>query len=212
MNDEEQKNIWQGLKCLWQEQKPPGNPILTAGEQITAMRKKMAKMHQGLNKTDFWGSALYAVVTVPFIIYLFLFPNFVQRIGNVIIIGGMLFASWKSIRRRRSIPQPIADAPVMEWLKFDLAKVRQHAEDSRTLVWWYLLPFLIGVNVSTWGMKVDLMIKIPISVLAALIAGGTYWLNQRVWRNQWLPMQRELEALLNSGQPVTPPEPPKKTL
>jgi hypothetical protein len=34
------------------------------------------------------------------------------------------------------------------------------------------------------------------TVLVALIAGVTYWLNRRVWRKQWLPMQQELEALL----------------
>ena len=101
------------------------------------------------------------------------------------------------VRNRRSTPQPIADAPVMEWLKYDLAKVRQHAEDSRTLLWWYLLPFLIGMFASTWGMPVDLLtVKIPMTVLVALIAGVTYWLNQRVWRKQWVPMQQELEALL----------------
>jgi CubicO group peptidase (beta-lactamase class C family) len=211
MNDQEPKDRWQGLKCLWQEQKPSGGPALTAEEQIAVMRKKMAKVHRGLNKTDFWGAALFAVVTVPFIIYIFKTPYLVTRIGYLIIIGGMLFASWKSIRRRRSIPQPIADAPVMEWLTFDLAKVRQHAEDSRTLLWWYLLPFLVGTNVSTWGMKVDLLtVKIPVTVLVALIAGGTYWLNQRVWRKQWLPMQRELEALLNLDQPASPPQPTKK--
>ncbi|HKS38699.1 MAG TPA: serine hydrolase domain-containing protein [Verrucomicrobiae bacterium] len=213
MNDEEQKNLWQGLKCLWQEHKPSGDPTLAAGEQIAAMRKKMAKMHPGLNKTDFWGSALYAVVTVPFIVYVFTTPFFVTRIGYLILIGGGLFASWKTFRRRRSTPQPIADAPVLEWLKYDLAKVRQHAEDSRTLLWWYLLPFLIGMSVSTWGMPVDLLtVKVPMTVLAALIAGVTYWLNQRVWRNQWLPMQRELEALLAPDQPVLQPEPPKKNI
>ena len=101
----------------------------------------------------------------------------------------------------------------MEWLKYDLAKVRQHAEDSRTLLWWYLLPFLIGMNVSTWGMKVDLVtVKIPMTVLVALIAAATYWLNQRVRRNQWQPMQLELEALLNPGQSISQPEPSKKTL
>jgi hypothetical protein len=70
-------------------------------------------------------------------------------------------------------------------LKYDLAKVRQHSKDSRTLLWWYLLPFLVGMNVSTWGMKVDLLtVKIPMTVLVALIAGVTYWLNRRVWRKQ----------------------------
>ncbi|HWN95747.1 MAG TPA: hypothetical protein VNT99_11990 [Methylomirabilota bacterium] len=195
MNDEEQKNLWQGLRCLWQEQKPSADPTLTADEQIAAMRKKMAHLHQRLNKTDFVFLTLEAVIAVVFTIYVFTTPYFVTRIGYLILIGGGLFASWKTFRRRRSKPQPIADAPVMEWLKYDLVTVRQHAEESRTLLWWYLLPFLVGMGVSTWGMPVELMAKIGLSVITVLIAGVTYWLNQRVRRNQWLPMQQELEAL-----------------
>ena len=165
---------------------------MPADEQIAVMRKKMAKMHPRLNKTDFWGAALYALVTVPFIIYFFTTPNLVVRMGYLILIGGMLFASWKSIRRRRFLARPMADAPVMEWLKYDLAKVRQHAEDSRTLLWWYLLPFLIGMCVSTWGMRIELMARIGMTIMTVLFAAATYWLNRRVWRNQWVPIQREL--------------------
>jgi len=51
MNDQEPKDPWQALKCAWQEYKPSSDPTLTADEQIAAVRKKMAKMHQGLNKT-----------------------------------------------------------------------------------------------------------------------------------------------------------------
>jgi hypothetical protein len=57
------------------------------------------------------------------------------------------------------------------------------------------------MNVSTWGMKVDLLtVKIPMTVLVALIASVTYWLNRQVWHNQWLPMQQELEALLRAEE------------
>src|SRR5579864_56476 len=104
MNDQELKN-------LWQRQKPSGKPALMADEQIAAMRKKMAKMHRGLNTLDFWGLAANASVLIVFTIYFFTTPYFVTRIGTLIIIGGDLFASWKLIQRRRSTPQPIADAP-----------------------------------------------------------------------------------------------------
>jgi hypothetical protein len=127
-------------------------------------------------------------------------------------MGGALFASGKLIRRRRSTPQPIADAPVMEWLKYDLAKVHQHAEESRTVLRWSVLPFLIGTIVFLWGMPLSFPIKIGPSVLMALIAAVTYWLNQRVRRKQWLPLQQELQALLNFEQPVLQPEPPKKNI
>src|SRR5881394_1261655 len=205
MNDQE-------LKCLWRGQKLSGEPALTADEQIAAMRKKMAQLHRGLNTTDFLGLAGYAAVTVVFTIYFFTTPHFVARMGALILIGGDLFASWKIIQNRRSTPQPIADAPVMEWLKYDLAKVLQQAEQNRTVLWWYLLPFLIGTNVFFWGMPVELMARIGPSVLTALIAAVTYWLNQRVRRKQWLPLQQELEALLNFDQPVSQPEPPKKNV
>ena len=45
MNDEEQKNLWQSLKCAWQEHKP-GDPALTADQQIAAMRKKLLTLMQ----------------------------------------------------------------------------------------------------------------------------------------------------------------------
>ncbi|MGA2662814.1 MAG: hypothetical protein ABSH34_35485 [Verrucomicrobiota bacterium] len=197
MNDQEEKNLWQGLNCLWQGQKPSGGPTLTADEQIAAMRKKMAKLHRGLNKNDFWWLATEAVIIVVFTIYFFTTPHFVTRIGDLTIIGGGLLASWKIIQSRRSTPQPIADAPVMEWLKYDLARVRQQAELRGTLMWWFLLPFLIGTNLFFWGMPVSLSIKIGPSVLTVLITAVTYWLNQRVRRKQWLPLQQELEAILN---------------
>src|SRR5258708_3739485 len=148
MNDQE-------LKKLWQEQKSSGELALTADEQIAAMRKKMAKMHRGLNKTDFLGLAGYAAVIVVFTIYFFTTRYFVARIGTLIIIGGDLVASWKLIQRRRCTPQPIADAPVIEWLKYDLAKVHQHAEETRTVLWWSVLPFLIGTIAFLWGMPVS---------------------------------------------------------
>ncbi len=197
MNDQEEKNLWQGLKCLWQGQKPSGGPTLTDDEQIAAMRKKMAKLHRGLNKNDFWWLAAEAVIIVVFTIYFFTTPHFVTRIGDLTIIGGGLLASWKIIQSRRSTPQPIADAPVLEWLKYDLARVRQQAELRGTLMWWFLLPFLIGTNLFFWGMPVSFSIKIGPSVLTVLITAVTYWLNQRVQRKQWLPLQQELEAILN---------------
>src|SRR3989442_9922041 len=98
MNDQEQKNLWQGLKCLWQGQRPSGEPALTADEQIAAMRKKMAQLRRGLNKTDFMGLAGYGAVLVAFTIYFFTTRYLAARIGTLIIIGSDLFALWKIIK------------------------------------------------------------------------------------------------------------------
>lgn len=205
MNDEELKKLWLG-------QKPSGEPALTAEEQIAVLREQMAKMHQGLNTLDFWGLAANAAVLIVFTIYFFTTPYFETRFGTLIIIAGDLFVSWKLIQRRHSTSQPIADAPVIEWLRYDLAKVRQHAEENRMLLWCSVLPFLIGTLAFLWGLPVSFSIKIGPTVLVGLIAAVTYWLNQRALSKQWLPLQQELEAFLHFDQPVSRPEPTKKTL
>jgi len=71
------------------------------------------------------------------------------------------------------------------------------------------MPFMVGMIVSTWGMPIDIVSKIGMSVMTFLIAGSTYWLNRRVWRNQWLPMQQELETLLRAHGTI-PPQVPQK--
>ena len=200
MNDEE-------LKDLWRKQKLEAAPLVDARAQIEALRNKMACLHRGLKVSGFWELALYAVIIVVFTIYFFTIPHFVTRIGALILVGGLLFATWKSIQSRRSTPQPIADAPVVEWLKYDLATVHEQAELNRTMMWWYLLPFLIGMNFFFWGLPVSLAAKIGPSVLTVLIVASTYWLNQRARRKQWLPLQEELEALLLTESPAGRAEP-----
>src|SRR5688572_28331465 len=189
MNDQE-------LKELWQRQKLGDAAPVDARDQFQAMRDKMACLHRGLNSSDLWEGVVRAVVLVVFTIYFFTIPHFVTRIGVLILIGGDLFASWKKIQSRRSTPQPIADAPVIEWLKYDLVRVQLQAELSRRSLRWDMLLFVIGMNVFFWGMPVSLWTKIGPSALAVLVAAFTYWLSQRVRRKQWLPLQEELEALL----------------
>jgi hypothetical protein len=193
MNDQE-------LKKLWQEQKLENGPAMAPDEQIAAMRKKMEQLHRRLNVRDFRELAAGVVVIVVFAIYFVIFPYLVARIGVLIVIGGMLFALWwMVIRSRRSVPQPIADAPVAEWLKYELAKVQQQAELLRTVFWWYLLPPYIGVNAFVWGLpNGPLAFNSAFTVFSALLYTWIYWLNQRARRKQLLPLQRELESLLQA--------------
>ena len=205
MNDQELKNLWRG-------QEPSGKPALPPDEQIAAMRKKMAEMHRGLNWTDTLSLTLEGVVLVVFLIYFFAIPQLMARIGALILIASDVFAIWSTIQGKRSNSPPIADAPVLEWLRYDLTTVRQQAEQSRAIMWRNLLPFLIGTSAFFWAMPVSFSVKIGPSVLTAGIAAFTYWLNQRARRKHWLPLQRELETLLNLDQPVAPPKLPGKNI
>ncbi len=202
----------QDLKNLWRAQAPSGRPAMAADEQIAAVRKRMALLHRGLKTTHFGSLVLEALAIVGFTSYFFTTPYFVARIGALILAIGGIVSIWRTNRARRFTPQPVPDAPVIEWLKYDLAAVRRQAGLSRTGMWWYLLPLLLGAGVLLWGLPVSFSIKVGPFVLAALMVAFTFWLNQRVRRKQWLPLQHELEMLLNVDESVPPAKSPKKNL
>src|SRR5688572_18470270 len=110
MNDQE-------LKDLWRTQKTEAAPPVDARAQIDAMRDKMSKLHGTLRARDFRELAACAFVILVFAVYFFIFPYPVTRIGDLIVIGGALLASWKFMECRRRAPRPDAGAPMAQWLK-----------------------------------------------------------------------------------------------
>ena len=194
MNDEE-------LKRLWREQKLDAPAKLSPGDQIKLMRIKMKCLDRVLLWADATGIGL-AVVSIPVLVWSFLkFPLLAARIGLVITIAGEAFSIWKQIRARRVSPQPTADAPMMEWLRHELEKVRAECELARTALWWYVLPPWIGMNIFFWGVDIELPARIGCSAVTTAIF-VVYWkLNQYTLRKHWPPLKEELESLLKSNTP-----------
>jgi CubicO group peptidase (beta-lactamase class C family) len=190
MNDQE-------LKELWRKQKTETVPSVDARAQIEAMRTKMSQLHGALNARNLRELAGAAFVIIAFGVYFFLFPNPVSRIGCLIVIGGSLLISWKVVQCRRRTPRPNAAASLAHWLKQERERVHYEAELLRTVLWWYLLPLWLGTIVFLWGFpNLRLAMKIAFAAGCTLLNVWVYWLNQSARRKRLLPVQDELEALL----------------
>jgi hypothetical protein len=119
----------------------------------------------------------------------------------VIAIAGEAFSIGKQLRARRLSPPPVADAPVTQWLRHELEKVRAEYELSRTALWWYVLPPWIGMNVFFWALDTELPARIGCSAVTTAIC-VVYWkLNQYTLRKHWPALKQELELLLKSSTP-----------
>src|SRR5262245_42579074 len=110
MNDQE-------LKDIWRSQKLEAVPAVDAHAQIEVLREKMAKLHGQLNARDFRELGACAFVIIVFSVYFFIFRYPVTQIGDLIVIGGALLASWKFMECRRRTSRPDAGAPMAHWLK-----------------------------------------------------------------------------------------------
>lgn len=192
------------LKSLWQCQKfdTPANP--SPGEQIKLMRIKL----KHLKRATLWVDAMIIVASALLILFfartMLTTPLLVARIGLVITIASLVFWIWEPIRARRASPQPQADAPVTQWLRYELEKVRVQSALKRGRLW-SVLPFWIGAVVFTWGLDTSLSSRIFFSTVLTgmnLAIYVTMWkFNQHAWRKADRPLIEELESLLKSNSP-----------
>ena len=202
MNDEE-------LKHLWCKQKLYDSTKLSPDDQIKLMRIKL----NALDRASLWVDAIIiggAAVLIIWFGWYFLNIPLLARIGLVIMITSLAFDIWKPVRARRVSPQPTADAPVTQWLRHKLEKVRAECELSRTRLLWDLLPSWIGAIVFCWGLEIDLSSRIFFSAVITGTSGIIYmssWkLKQYTRRKADQPLKEELEALLRVEETTTLPK------
>lgn len=191
MNDQE-------LKDLRGRQKLAEAPPI----DIEAVRKKMADLHSVLDARNLREFIACAVVVVIFGFYYLTIPYPITRIGDLIVIGGCLFASWKMIESKMRAPRPDPSGPMAQWLQQERARVHHEAELLRTVTWWYILPILLGANVFFWGFpNRGWTPRLAYTCFTLLLGWGIWCLNDYARRKQLLPVQHDLETLLNGEIP-----------
>jgi hypothetical protein len=197
MNDEELKRLWR--------QQALDRAKLSPDDQMRLMRIKLKCLDRGFLWADAIIITLGALCMVVFARTFLKTPLPVARIGLAIIIASLAYDIWKPIRARRLSPRPPADAPVAQWLRHELEKVRAESELKRAMLWSYVLPFWIGAIIFTWGLDTHLSSRIFFSAvltgLNAIIYVGTLKLNQYTSRKACQPLKAELESLLKSNAP-----------
>ena len=195
MNFEELKQVWQCQKFDVPAKLPPD-------DQTKLMRTKL----KALERANAWVDAMIIAASLMLIFFFartFLTtPLLVARIGLVITIVSLIFWILEPIRVRQASPQPLADAPVTQWLRHELQKIRIQSDLRRGRLW-SVLPFWTGAVVFTWGLNTSLSSRIFFSAVLTGINLAIYVtmrkLNQYTWRKADQPLIEELESLLRSN-------------
>lgn len=208
MNDEE-------LKTLWKRQ-PLREPSLSVEQLISAIQKQTSRLRRNVNARDLRELLACAIVIISFggFAYYLHANQPVSRLGDLIVIGATIFIGWKLIHTRRSTPAAPPGATTVESLRAELNAVRAQSRLLGSVLWWYLLPLLIGLMVMLCGNVpindfVGLLVVFPVTALVTLLIVGpvcalVYWLNQRARSMQLLPLEAQLESLLRSAETGEP--------
>ena len=150
------------------------------------------------------------VETIVAIGCIFLFSGFfwqsdlpVAKLGAAIIVVSCVFIIYK-LHHTRTIQQPTRlDASLREYCKTEVARMDRQIELLRSVLWWYIMPIIVGVNIMFTGIAGLGAASRNYCIVTLLMAWGIYLLNQRAVSKSLVPLRDELASLFDDmGKPL----------
>ena len=191
------------LKKLWNAQ-PLEAPPLPGEKDLAAIKRKMKGFDSTIRRRD-WREVIACIVCGLWFgtdLSKRLFRGdflTLRTLGDLVLVGSAVFIAWRLISSKRRLPKPTSDAPVLQQVQLELAKVENQIALLRSVFWWYLLPIFVGVELCDLGSPGPASRKLAYFIFVVLLFGVIYWLNQRAATKSLLPLKEELEGLLDSA-------------
>lgn len=170
---------------------------------LTDVRARADKFYRKIRRRNLIEYASCVVVVIAFARHLLVLPHILQKLGSAWLILATIYVAWQIHRRGSAVsPDNATGMPISAFLRMQLARQR---DLLRSVLWWYILPFIPGIALVLIGNGQDpAMAKhVPIWLRWLALGGivtafaGVWWLNQLVARR----LQRRIDEidLLRSG-------------
>jgi hypothetical protein len=193
MTEDPAKQAWQASVAI------AGAPPL---EEVRKRADKFFRAVRLRNRIEY---VACAVVIVVFAYYLFTMEHILHKLGSVATIVAAIYAPWQLHRRASAVPPELAGTmPIYGFLRSQFARQR---DALKSVVVWYVLPFLPGLALFIAGNGLDPQIQAAgppiwarwLFLLAIpVFVGIVWWINQVGARR----LQRkidEIDALTGEG-------------
>ncbi|MDI4634639.1 hypothetical protein J7U46_16385 [Pelomonas sp. V22] len=185
------------LHQLWKGQ--PAEPLQALAAEELA--QKAAAFHKRIARRN-RSERLSAAIVVPvFLLYAWIFPYWVTKIGALLIVAGIFVLLWQ-LKRRAEAADP-ARALGLDLLAFHRAELVRQRDALRSVWLWYIGPLLPGLLLFLWGRQQELATPAAqawhpwVNAITALVLLGIVLLN--LWMARKL--QRQIDEIDKVSEP-----------
>ena len=205
------------LATAWKEQND--RPLSAADREAMVARvcRRVERLGGAVVRRDLVETIAAAFVIVFFGRYVYAAPAdyVVSKSGAALLVCWGVFIVYK-MHRTRTVQRPASpDAPVREFCRIELGRLDRQIRLLRGVLWWYIAPCVIGVNVMFVGMSGFGMASLVYCGATLLLGWGIYLLNLRAVAKDVVPARNELASLLgqldDAGAVDQLVEPPAKS-
>jgi Flp pilus assembly protein TadB len=189
MDEDEVKRLWSNIAT---ERIEINNDIL-----IESLDDKLKKIERKVRRRD-RREIFVCICLIPlFGWWVITVPPMLSKIGALIVVLACLLVVFKLVYARRvTVTEDIA-SEIGHRVTVSLQLLKQQITLLQTVLWWYLLPFFVGIILFYFGLVTSVLSKAIYSLIVAVAYGYIYYLNKRAVRNHLKPLEEQLTNILN---------------
>ena len=185
------------LKKLWKNSNPDQKMEMDTEKLVETITRKISRMDKMVRARDRREIFLCILMILLFGWWLIRIPQPLAKTGAAIIILGCILVIYRLIDARKTKKPEDCSSAVRFHLLVSQSQVRQQIKLLDSVLWWYLLPFFIGVLCFFYSSSNGIVGKIGYTLFVIILYGYIYYMNKKVVKEKLLPLEDRITRVLN---------------
>lgn len=191
------------LKQLWLSAGREQNVEINAEKLIESIGRKIMKMEKSIKRRDALEIFLAIMMTPLFVWWLIVVPLIFVKVGSVLILAGFFLVIFKLIIARRINDKQDSSSEIKYFLLVSLQLVKNQINLLNTTLWWYLLPFFLGIASIFYAYLSSPIIFGIYLLIVAVVYGFIWYGNKKTVKKHLNPLK---ESLIKALEELSAPE------
>jgi hypothetical protein len=184
------------LKELWAGSNKEQKVEIDHDKLIESLSQKVLFMEEQIKRRDNTEIFIGLLMIALFGWWFFAVPSLLAKIGAAIIVVNCILVIVRLRRAKKVTVKEEPSSKINQNLRASLQLLRQQIKLSSTVLWWYLLPFFIGVICFVYAFVSSITANVIYTLIVALVYAYIWYCNKKVVINKLKPLEKNIvEAL-----------------
>jgi hypothetical protein len=185
------------LKRLWRNSGNKEEIHINSEKLLESVSKKLSDMKKHIKKRNRLEIFLAVVMFLLFSWWAIVVPIWGVKTGSAIVAANCLLVIYRLVKATKVNLKQDHFSDIKFELMVSLQRVRQEFNLLNTVLWWYLLPFFVGIIFIFYAYLHSLLSFCIYSLIVAVIYAYIWYKNKRVAKDYLKPLEQNLTRILD---------------
>ena len=185
------------LRTPWQETNGGATSPQRREELVAHVCRRVERLGAAVVRRDVIETVAAGFVVIAFTPLFFVeFGSVLVKLGAATVIASAFYIVYRLHRTRADWTRSSLDASVREFCRVEMHRLDRQVELLRSVLWWYISPAIIGVNLVVLGIDGVGWFSVAYGLATLLFAWWVYHINQKAVDQTLIPVRNQLAGML----------------